>query len=185
MIKKIKRVISFAFALLLALGTLTSCFSGIGDGAMIAGVIIPPTKQTEPADTTAVADTIAKVENVQTTQKEALTRSSVVAQLSEIESCKLFLTVNKEVQSTLVLEGDDAAEVYRLFSEAGRNFSTENKGYNRYNCVTVEFTDVDGGNETFNVGTNDYYMKIKGTTPSIASSGTINGLYNSLVGYLD
>ena len=178
--KKLQLLILILASVLL----LQSC-AGIGDGALVGGGGYSPIKRDDHADTTAVADTIAKVENVQTTQKEALTRSSVVAQLSEIESCKLFLTVNKEVQSTLVLEGDDAAEVYRLFSEAGRNFSTENKGYNRYNCVTVEFTDVDGGNETFNVGTNDYYMKIKGTTPSIASSGTINGLYNSLVGYLD
>lgn len=178
--KKLQLLILILASVLL----LQSC-DGIGDGALVGGGGYSPIKRDDHADTTAVADTIAKVENVQTTQKEALTRPSVIAQLGEIKSCDIFLTVNGQSVSALSLTDEEAAEVYRLFSEAGGKYSTDNIGLNLNNCIIVTFADADGGKETFKVGTNNYFMKGKSTTPSIASSGTINGLYNSLVGYLD
>ena len=177
MIKKIKRVISFALILMLALGTLTSCFAGIGDGAMIAGVIIPPTKQTEPADTTGVTDIFASLETV---TPDTTAQRSEFAQLGDIVTCKMYLVAGENPKQVRTLDGAEAVEIYRLFAEAVLQATGVNGSYINKTHIQVSFTDANGDCETFRVTSTDAFYKDQSDF-----SGRVDGLYSNLKGYLE
>ena len=176
--KKLQLLILILASVLL----LQSC-AGIGDGALVGGGGYSPIKRDDHADTTAVADTIAKVENVQTTQKEALLKPSVIALLGEIKSCKISLNAGENPQHIRTFDGDEAEEIYRLFSQAKYESSGGNIPSIKNVHIQVHFTDINGGYETFIVNTKNIYAKEFFSTSY--ASGKIDGLYNALHGYLE
>ena len=173
----LKRLCSLFIAAVLLL-PLTSCV-GIGDGALLGGAENKPSKPHDPADTALSAIITA---NDEATQKEALLKPSIIAQLGEIVSCHIFLTENGFSSACLSLAGEEAAEVYRLFSEAGEKYSYEYNGYSTLDYIKLVFVDAEGDKEIFGVGPKDSYMQTVGASP--ISSGTIDGLYNNIKGRL-
>ncbi len=179
MIKNFRFIIMFT-AILLAVLMLPSCFAGIGDGALVGGGGYSPIKPNDSVDTTVAVDTTA---SNQTPGKEALTVSSTIAQLGEIKSCKISLNAGENPRHLRTFYGDEAEEIYRLFSKA-KYESAGGRGVNKKNAhIQVHFTDINGGYEIFAVSTNNIYEKENSSTSW--SCGKIDGLYNALKGYLE
>ena len=174
--KKLQLLILILASVLL----LQSC-DGIGDGALVGGGGYSPIKPNDSVDTTVAVDTTA---SNQTPNKEALTVSSTIAELGEIKSCKISLNAGEKPQHIRTFDGDEAEEIYRLFSKAKYESSGGNLPsiYNVH--IQVHFTDINGGYETFIVNTKNIYVKDSSSNSSYAS-GKIDGLYNALHGYLE
>ena len=173
--KKLQLLILILASVLL----LQSC-AGIGDGALVGGGGYSPIKPNDSVDTTVAVDTTA---SNQTPNKEALTVSSTTARLGEIKSCKITLYAGEKPQHIRTFYGDEAEEIYRLFSKA-KYVSSGGRGVNKKSAhIQVHFTDINDGYEIFAVGTNNVYAKEISSTSY--ASGVIDGLYTALKGYLE
>lgn len=171
--------LQFLILILASVLLLQSC-DGIGDGALVGGGGYSPIKPNDSVDTTVAVDTTA---SNQTPSKEALTVSSTIARLGEIKSCKISLYAGEKPQHIRTFYGDEAEEIYRLFSKA-KHESSGGIGVNKKNVhIQVYFTDINGGYEIFAVSTNNIYAKENSSTSY--SFGKIDGLYNALKGYLE
>lgn len=168
--------LQFLILILASVLILPSC-AGIGDGALVGGGGYSPTKQTESVDT--VVEITARIE---TGNKEALVKPSTVAELGEINSCKISLIVSDTVKTMKIFSDKDAAEIYRLFSESKLEPTGSNSGLILSNCIQVYFTDTNGDYEEYYVGVSNVFDKFDSSTYGI--TGKIDGLYNSLKGYL-
>ena len=171
--------LQFLILILASVLLLQSC-DGIGDGALVGGGGYSPIKPNDSVDTTVAVDTTA---SNQTPGTEALTVSSTIARLGEIKSCKISLNAGEKPQHIRTFYGDEAEEIYRLFSKA-KYESAGGRGVNKKNVhIQVHFTDINGGYEIFAVSTNNIYQKENSSTSY--SFGKIDGLYNALKGYLE
>ena len=117
MIKKIKRVISFAFALLLASGTLTSCFAGIGDGAIFNDV--STNAKTEAADITLQPEDVA------------------VAKLVAYNS-------DRSVMGKLSLTDADAEELYEYLTDSSNYTNDTETDMMSKASIQIDFEGING-----------------------------------------
>lgn len=167
-------------ALTLACVLLFSSCEGIGDGALVNGVVGAPIIQADHVETETAG---AVAETVETPRHETLTRPSSIAMLGKLDNCIIVSFKSGKVVSQVDLKGSDADAAYSLFSKSTLESAGNNNGINRNNCIKVSFLDSDGEYETYYVGQNDVFHKDNSSTPTYF--GKISGLHNLLKGYFE
>lgn len=157
--KKIKKSVSVALVLMLALGTLTSCFAGIGNGALTIG-------HTE--------TTYAKL-GVEETVLEGKTDDSCVINI-----------FNSEGHSSYIARPDAEAQAnLRDLLEKGEYTAGSDTSNTGGTYIRVLFTDENGSKEAYLVYTNDVVKYSTSASDSFTSLGTQEGIYRTVRSFGD
>lgn len=167
MIKKIKRVISFAFALLLASGTLTSCFAGIGDGALF--------------------------DNITTGEPKEITLESEDRIVCKLVA---YYAEGKEIMDEAAVEGVEAENIYAYLNDSSEYTNAVDEVAMSHPYIHVTFEGIEelkidldsnnavGGIEEYYVYSSDN-VDITNVNLDSGRTGHLEGSYEKLFKYIE